>query len=342
MKTAEPANPAIEGIWQDLPQEPVPLQTVPASSRYAVFDIGSNSVKFLVAEWDGSDLRALDHRSFTTRLVEGVLTTGELAEDAMERTEAALRLLREAADRWNAGQRVAAATSAVRDSRNRRRFLKRIGQILDCPVLLLSGEEEAEVTFQGVASDPAFQDRELLIADVGGGSSQWIQGREAAIGARISLPLGCIRVRERFVSGFPIGGKVLASMLLALERQLRDSLRGFSAQEGSLVAAGGTATALAALVQELPQFDMEKIHLFSISADALERILEDLSQLDYPRLQNLPGVPAKRADIFLPGVAVLFSTLAALGIDRLTVSARGLRHGLVERLRKGWPRIGSA
>ncbi|QSR83957.1 exopolyphosphatase [Methylacidimicrobium sp. B4] len=331
--TIEPLLPACEGGWQELPRTPLPLQTASASPRCAVFDIGSNSVKFLVAEWEGGDLRALDHCSFTTRLVEGVLTTGELAQDAVERTEAALRTLRAAADRWRAERRIAAATSAVRDSRNRKSFLRRVGQILDCPVLLLSGEEEAEITFQGVAADRAFHHQELLVTDVGGGSSQWTQGRDATIGARLSLPLGCIRVRDRFVSGFPIGGKILASMLLTLERQIREALRDFSARNRTLIAVGGTATALAALVQELPRFDAEKIHGFSLPADSLECILEDLARLDLSRLQGLPGVPARRADIFIPGVAVLFSTLAALSTDRLTVSVRGLRHGLVERLR---------
>lgn len=332
--TTEPLYSAVEGR-PELPPAPMPLQTASPSPRYAVFDIGSNSVKFLVAEWDGADLRALDHRSFTTRLVEGVLTTGLLAEDAVARTEAVLHTLRGAADHWRAERRLAAATSAVRDSRNRKQFLKRASQSLSCPVLLLSGEEEAEITFQGVAADPAFRNRELLVADVGGGSSQWIQGRDAQIDARLSLPLGCIRVRDRFVSGYPVGGKLLASMLLTLEKQIREALRDFSARNRALVAVGGTATALAALAQELPQFEAEKIHLFSLPADTLERILEELARSDLERLQALPGVPSKRADIFVPGIAVFFATLAALGIDRLTVSVRGLRHGLVERLRKG-------
>ncbi|MDD4932433.1 MAG: exopolyphosphatase [Methylacidiphilaceae bacterium] len=322
------------GRWQELPPAQRSLEAAPASPRYAAFDIGSNSIKFLVAEWDGADLRTLDHRSSTTRLVEGVLATGELAEDAVERTETVLRGLREAADQWQADRRIAAATSAVRDSRNRKQFLKRISGLLDCPVLLLSGEEEAEITFRGVASDPFLQHRGLLITEVGGGSSQWTQGKGDAVEARLSLPLGCIRVRDRFVSGYPLGGRCLASMLLTLEKQLKGALHGFSARNRALIAVGGTATALAALVQELARFDVEKIHLFSVSADELQRILEELSRSELARLQALPGVPAKRADIFLPGVAVLFSTLAALGVDRLTVSVRGLRHGLVERLRK--------
>lgn len=325
---------ACKGGGPDVIPAPADGGKAPAAARYAVFDIGSNSIKFLVAEWDGGDLRVLDHRSFTTRLVEGVLTTGELSEEAVEQTVDALRALREAADRWRAGRRIAAATSAVRDSRNRKRFLKQVGDLLDCPVLLLSGEEEAETTFQGVAADPALRNRELLVADVGGGSSQWTEGRAGAVGARLSLPLGCIRLRDRFISQFPIGSKSLATMLLTLEKQLREALREFSARDRTLIAVGGTATALAALLQELPQFDVEKIHLFSATAQTLERLLEDLSRLDLDRLQELPGVPARRADIFVPGVAVFFSTLAALGIDRLTVSVRGLRHGLVERLRK--------
>ncbi|MDD2677534.1 MAG: Ppx/GppA phosphatase family protein [Methylacidiphilaceae bacterium] len=322
------------GRHPELPLAQRCRELAPASPRYAAFDIGSNSIKFLVAEWDGADLQTLDHRSSTTRLVEGVLTTGELAEDAVERTEMVLRDLREAADQWQADRRIAAATSAVRDSRNRKQFLKRIGGLLDCPVLLLSGEEEAEITFRGVAADPFLQHREILVTEVGGGSSQWTQGKAGEVEARLSLPLGCIRVRDRFVSGYPIGGKCLASMLLTLEKQLKEALREFSPGNRTLVAVGGTATALAALMQELRQFDGEKIHLFSVSVDTIELLLEELSRSDLARLQSLPGVPAKRADIFLPGVAVLFSTLAALGIDRLTVSVRGLRHGLVERLRK--------
>ncbi len=311
--------------------------------RYAVYDIGSNSVKFIVAE-DGASPQILAEESKSTRLAEDLIATCELKPEAVERTLKVLARLRAEADALGATRSRAVATSAVRDSKNRKQFLKAASEILGTPILLLSGEEEAEGVYHGICSDPAFQShhggRDLLGIDVGGGSAEWILGKGGTIGRRISLPLGCVRLRERFIPGYPVPPTALETLLRTLQEQLAPALEPFLAdlagakEELQVVGTGGTATAAAALDLGLTAFEAARIHRHSLSLARLESLMGELAALDLPALEKIPGLPPKRADIMVPGFGVLVATLRLLGADRLTASIRGLRYGILDQLMK--------
>ena len=313
--------------------------------RYAVYDIGSNSVKFIVAE-DGATPQILAEESKSTRLAEDLIATCELKPEAIERTLKVLARLRAEADALGAIRSRAVATSAVRDSKNRKQFIKAASEVLGTPLLLFSGEEEAEAVYRGICSDPAFQShhggRELLGIDVGGGSTEWILGKEGVIRQRISLPLGCVRLRERFIPGYPVPPAALETLLRTLQEQLAPALEPFladlelaGAKEGlQVVGTGGTATAAAALDLGLTAFEASRIHRHSLSLARLEALMGELAALDLPALEKIPGLPPKRADIMVPGLGVLVASLRLLGADRLTASIRGLRYGVLDQLMK--------
>jgi|GEM_PF-2381169 exopolyphosphatase/guanosine-5'-triphosphate,3'-diphosphate pyrophosphatase len=309
----------------------------PSENRnyFAVYDIGSNTIKFLTArKKDEKTIDFLLHLSYTTRLADKLFFTGELSQDAIYRTLDILRQLRMQADKLKVGSRIAAATSAVRDSKNRKKFLKAAEEVLGHKILLLSGEDEAKTIYRGVCSDPSLQGKDnfLTVLDVGGGSSEWICGKDKKPERFLSLPLGAIRIKDRFITAYPIGTKAVAQMLLCLEKQLKEQLKDFKNYCQQIIGTGGTVAAMANIFQESPKEDFLKTHLYTMETDAIQKKIEELSCYDLTKLATVPGLPQNRIEIIIPGMAVVFSTLSVLGANSITSSIRGLRYGLLDLL----------
>jgi exopolyphosphatase/guanosine-5'-triphosphate,3'-diphosphate pyrophosphatase len=300
--------------------------------RYAVFDIGSNSLKFLVCEKRGNRFHTLYEISKSTRLAEDLIRTGELKQDAMERTLAAMSELQLEGIKLGVTHFRAVATSAVRDSKNRKKFLKAAQAVLGFPVRLISGNEEATTIFSGVAADPHWRMSALFIIDIGGGSAEWIQGDSHQITRRISLPLGCVRLRERFIHQHPVGAAGVDRLRKVLHEQLQPALACYTLDDRVLVGTGGTATCLAAMELKLKEFDPHKIDHFVLPRKAVGKRLEQLRGLTLEQLARLPGLPRKRVDLIIPGTALLYVTMEILGAQEITISTRGLRYGVLHQL----------
>jgi len=297
--------------------------------RYAVFDLGSNSIKFIVADAGPHRLRVLRELSISTRLAENLIDTCELRPEAMARTLVALRQLREEADALGAEKFQAVATSAVRDSRNRREFLRSAKEVLGFPVRLLSGVEEAETIFLGVSADAHWKKKDVLILDVGGGSAEWVQGQNGQMERRLSLPLGAVRLRERFLHSYPVAPDTAALLVETIRGQISHPLAHYQLGPRTLVGTGGTATCLAAIHKGLAHFDPAKIDHLSLSLDQIRALLDRFTGRTIEQLRSIPGLPAKRADLIIPGTAVILATMEVLGARRLGVSIRGLRYGVL-------------
>ncbi|MDE1170017.1 MAG: Ppx/GppA phosphatase family protein [Verrucomicrobium sp.] len=305
--------------------------------RCAVYDIGSNSVKFLVAEVrPGRPPEILAEKSKTTRLAEDLIVRGELKEEAIERTLEALAKLRGKADKLGAAPENsrAVATSAVRDSGNRKRFLKAAAEVLGHPILLLSGEEEADGIYRGICSDPNLPSRRLMGIDVGGGSAEWVLGGDSGVLRRTSLPLGTVRLRERFLPEYPVPRQGLQLMRQTLLQQLEPVLAKYALEGREVVGTGGTLNVAAALDLGLKEYDASRIHGHRLTRERLEALVDFLAARDLETLQALPAMPQGRADIVLPGAAVFAASLRLLGAPHVTVSTRGLRYGVLEQLRE--------
>ncbi len=302
--------------------------------RYAVFDLGSNSIKFIVAEARGGPgrLRVLRERSIPTRLAEHLIDTAVLRPEAMERTLAALRELRAEAAELGVKKFRAVATSAVRDSRNRREFLKAARAVLGFPVRLLSGSEEGETIFAGVTADAHWRGRDVFIIDIGGGSTEWVQGRHGRLERRISLPLGAVRLRERFLHHYPVDPDTAALLVETVREQLRHPLAHYELGARRLIGTGGTATCLAAIQKVLPDFDPRKVDHSVLTLEQVRALLQRFTGQSLHALNQIPGLPPKRADLIIPGSAVLIATMELLGAKRVSVSVRGLRYGVLTGL----------
>jgi exopolyphosphatase/guanosine-5'-triphosphate,3'-diphosphate pyrophosphatase len=297
--------------------------------RYAVFDLGSNSIKCVMAETRARGVRILFEESIATRLAENLIDTAELKPEAIARTLEALRYLRERADGLGVENFRAVATSAVRDSRNRREFLRAAKTVLGFPVRLLSGTEEAETIFSGVTADPHWRGRDIFIHDIGGGSAEWVQGRHGTLEKRISLPLGAVRLRERFLHQYPVAPDTADLLVETIRGQIAHPLAHYQLGARRLVGTGGTITCLVAIHKALPHFDPRRIDHATLTLAQIRTLLHSFTGCTLEHLRKRPGLPAKRADLIIPGTAVVLATMQQLGADRLSVSVRGLRYGVL-------------
>ncbi len=297
--------------------------------RYAVFDLGSNSIKFVAAETRSGRVRVLAEQSISTRLAEHLIDTCELRPEAIARTLDALRELRARATVLRVEHFRAVATSAVRDSRNRRDFLPAAKEVLGFPVRLLSGAEEAGTIFTGVTADPHWRGKDVFILDIGGGSAEWVQGRHGKMEKRISLPLGAVRLRERFLHEYPVAPDTAALLVETVRAQIAHPLAPYSLGPRRLVGTGGTITCLVAIEKGLAEFDPRKIDHASLTLEQIRGLMRRFTGCTLDELRALPGLPAKRADLIIPGTAVVLATMELFGASRLHVSVRGLRYGVL-------------
>lgn len=301
----------------------------------AVIDVGTNSVKLLVAEVRDGHLLPLLEESEQTRLGSGFYETHRLQPQAIQHTAAVVAEFAERARLLASVTPLVIATSAARDAFNQDELLAAIQAASTLNVRVISGEEEAEWVFKGVATDPALANRKLLILDVGGGSTEFIVGQGEHHTFRQSFPLGSVRLLERLHPTDPPSLQDLANcrswLLEFFENHVTPAiekhLSGPSGERPSLVGTGGTATILARMERRMSNFDRDEIERTPLSrAKVLDWMVTLWSQRLTQRRQ-LVGLPAKRADIILTGVAIYEAVMQHLHIEELRVSTRGLRFG---------------
>jgi exopolyphosphatase/guanosine-5'-triphosphate,3'-diphosphate pyrophosphatase len=283
----------------------------------------------VMAETHARGVRVLREESISTRLAEHLIDTCELRPEAIARTLDALQEIRAQAAELGVTHFRAVATSAVRDSRNRREFLRAARKVLGFPVRLLSGVEEAETIFAGVIADPHWRGKDLFILDIGGGSAEWVQGRHGKMEKRISLPLGAVRLRERFLHEYPVATDTADLLVETIRGQITHPLHHYFLGNRQLIGTGGTITCLIAIHKELEKFDPKKIDHASLSVKQIRKMLHSFCGRTLDQLRSVPGLPPKRIDLIIPGTAVVLATMELLGAKRLQASVRGLRYGVL-------------
>jgi exopolyphosphatase/guanosine-5'-triphosphate,3'-diphosphate pyrophosphatase len=305
-------------------------------SRLAAVDIGTNSVRLLVADVDGegrdAKLRTLDRRMRITRLGEGVDRARALAPAAIERTLDVLREYRAALDAHGVERTRATATSAARDASNRDDFFTAAHDALGVVPELLTGAEEARLSFLG-ATAALDAPAPYLVVDIGGGSTEFVLGTDSPTGLT-SLDIGCVRVTEQFLHSDPPAPEELANAV-ATVRDLVSTVPRLvpgSPEAATLVGLAGTITTVAAVEQGLPEYDPERIHHFHLTRDAAEDVFRTLATESAADRAHNPGLEAGRVDVIVGGAIVLVNVLRVLGFDEVLVSEADILDGLVRSL----------
>jgi len=303
--------------------------------RRAVIDIGTNSIKLLVGDVSDGLVRPIDERSDQTRLGAGFYESHLLQPIPIARTaEAVARFVASARDLEAMEIRVI-ATSAARDARNPHTLTEAVRRASGLRVDIISGDQEAEWVFRGVTSDPRLHGCDLLILDVGGGSTEFILGDHGHYRFRHSFDMGSVRLLERFPPGDPPTAEDLHGCRAWLDElfdnqvvpNLRPVLSDAMRAGLKLVGTGGTTTLLARMENQMTDYDRERLDGMRLGREQILQYMTRLWGLPLARRREIPGLPANRADIILMGVAIYEAVLRHLGFNELYVSTRGLRFG---------------
>ncbi len=303
---------------------------VVAEDAVAAIDCGTNSTRLLVTDGHGTVLERLMR---ITRLGQGTDATGRLDDEAIERTVAVLREYRGVMDHHGVGRVRMTATSAARDAANRDVFLTAATEAAGTRPELLTGADEARLSFQGAASDLDPGDGPYLVVDIGGGSTEFAVGETHAVGVA-STDMGCVRLTEKYLHHDPPAPEELSQVLSVARDWLDDVAREVpdSVEARRLVGLAGTVTTVAAIELGLATYDRDRTHHFVLTRAAAEDVFRTLATETRAQRVHNPGLEEERADVIVGGAAILVAVMRYFNHDECLVSEADILDGLVASL----------
>jgi exopolyphosphatase / guanosine-5'-triphosphate,3'-diphosphate pyrophosphatase len=308
--------------------------------RVAVVDIGSNSTRLLIADLDPASgaVEEVLRRSEVTRLGEGLDASGSLAEHAIERVMSTLADYRGAIQSHGVGVNIALLTAAVREAANGEAFAARVRDEFQLDAHVLTGEEEARLTFLGATADQPGEERgnarePTVVIDIGGGSTEFVIGRGRVAGFHTSLPVGVVRMSERRIRSDPPVPEELDSLAQDVRATFQ---RNLPAEERASVtraiAVAGTATSAAAIDQRLEPYDPARVHGYMLSLAAVDEMIARVAAMNEAERRSLAGLHPDRAPTIVAGLIILGEALRAFELDAVTVSEHDILYGGALRL----------
>ncbi|HEU5265164.1 MAG TPA: Ppx/GppA phosphatase family protein [Jatrophihabitans sp.] len=306
-----------------------------APVRCAAIDCGTSSIRLLIADVDGAAVTDVVRETRIVRLGEGVDRTGRLAPTALERTRVAL-VDYAAAIRAHAAERVRmVATSATRDARNRQDFVAMVCAELGVAPEVIDGAEEAALSFAGAAS--VYSETEtapgpLLVADIGGGSTELVRGDGGAL-CSFSMDVGCVRLTERHLHDDPPPAAQVAAAVSDIRIAIEAARRHVPLNPAvTLIGVAGTVLTLAALVFGVERYDEAAVHGTTMSAAQVREVTGMLLAMTRAQRRALPAMHPGRADVIGAGALVLRTLVEEIGVDAVTASGHDVLDGIVLRL----------
>jgi exopolyphosphatase/guanosine-5'-triphosphate,3'-diphosphate pyrophosphatase len=302
--------------------------------RYAAIDIGSNSIRMEAAEViPGQAVRVLASDREVTRLGESVFRTGSVSEEAMQYTCLVLARMADLYRRLDVVGVRAVATSAIRDTRNQKTFLDRASQAAGTPVEIISGREEARLIHLGVESGWPQTGKAVLIMDIGGGSAEIIAARNGRLEEAFSKPLGAVRLHENFLKEDPPAPQQLHQMTQYIQQKLEGAVERLGhGKWDRVIATSATASAVASAVARVPRSQRDGIDRLRVSTAQVRKLYYKLSGLGLAARRKVTGIGPRRAEIIVPGIAVLLEFLREFRLPAVYYSRAGVRDGIIADL----------
>jgi exopolyphosphatase/guanosine-5'-triphosphate,3'-diphosphate pyrophosphatase len=291
--------------------------------RVGAVDLGTNSTRLLVGEVEDGRLTEAERLLVITRLGDRVDADRRLGAEAVARVHGVLEGFAARARDLGAAPVLATATSAVRDAENGRQFLADVERRHGFSTRLLSGREEAELTYRGVTSRHRAGE-DTLVCDIGGGSTELILGGPAGVAEAASLDVGCVRMSERWLDGDPPSSSDLAALREAVAQTLPRVITGPARR---VIGVAGTVTTLATIDLGLDREIPERIDGHRVSAEAIEQMLALLARLTLEERRRVRGLMPERAPTIVAGAAILAEVMSATGTGEVVVSERDILHG---------------
>ncbi len=299
--------------------------------KIASIDIGSNTVRLLILESTGKqEFKLLVSKRDITRLGEGMDTQGKLVEHRMQATLKVLSGFRQICMENGDPPLFAVATSAVREASNGQEFVRLAKKETGIDIKIISWEEEARLTLEGVYWKLPHENRKAITLDIGGGSTEFILSEGKNINGFCSTSLGVVRLTEKFITQHPVNENEFSNLQSHLQTELqvvKNKLDAFSPE--LLIGTAGTVTTLAALKDNIYPYDPEKIHGSIFSRQEAESILNDLKEKSLSQRLLLKPLERGREDLIIAGTAIVLETMRAFACEKLTVSEYSLREGII-------------
>lgn len=293
--------------------------------KYAAVDIGTNAVLLLIVE-DKNGLQDVLDVSTIVRLGEGLVASGELSLSAMARTLEVLKDYARIAATHDVAKVFCVGTAALRQASNGAEFIAAAKDICGIDVEVVSEELEARYAYLSVCNDNETGSADMVIVDIGGGSTEIIMGTDKGISGFDSLPIGSVSITDAFIAHDP----PLREEIDRVTGYIKDSLsRAAHGKGGRLIGTGGTVTNIATMIMGLESYDKRKIHGFAIKLLPLGGIISRLAALDSTGRKKLRGMEEGRQDIILQGAMILQEIMLRGGFGECVVSTKGVRYGLL-------------
>lgn len=301
----------------------------PAPIRGAVMDLGSNTFKFMLAEQRGDILDVHLETAFPTRLGESLAETKKIKPSSMKKAFKALKEFRKKIDSWETQRIAVIGTHALRRAANYKDFLTPAEKILNTKIHIISGKEEASLVYAGVISNPRWKKEKILDIDIGGGSVEFVCGKNGEISHLQSLSIGGVRIRDLFLSRYPLKKSSLEKAEDFLLKEMKKHLHKFLPFRGKLLSTGGTINTLCAIQSQKDEWP--SLEGFRLTYSALHQIFLKLSPLSLDEIKTKFGIPDNRADIIVPGALILLSAMKVLRQKQIYCCIRALRYGIWNR-----------
>ncbi len=298
-------------------------------TKRAAIDIGTNTILLLIADVEGCSIQPLVDEVRVVRLGQGVDSDGVFHPDAMKRAKSCFQEYADLLKKHHVTDCRAAATSGSRDAKNSREFFDEMELILGFEIEVISGEREAELSFNGALCSKENPDNYAII-DIGGGSTEFVCRNSNGDFVRESFDLGCVRMKERFLATDPATDSEVDSVRRYVREVFSKNSSIWSAiSQKDLVGVAGTATYLSAANLNLPHFDVEKVDNSVLTLLEIQALAARLTPMTSEERLGIGGMDEGRADVIVGGAVILEEALRAANLSELTISVRGLRFGLV-------------
>jgi exopolyphosphatase / guanosine-5'-triphosphate,3'-diphosphate pyrophosphatase len=302
------------------------------SRRFAFIDIGTNTILCLIAELkNNGGVDVLDDLADITRLGQGVHQTGCISSEGEARSLQVLQHYVERCKRLRVDQITAVGTSALRDAQNSAEVRARFKEQLGLDVRVITGEEEAAYAFLAVQKGLTLAAQELLVVDVGGGSTEFIRGNQAGVSQAVSIDIGSVRLTEQFLYSDPVREAEWEKMIVAIESELARLPHQWR-RNGSavtLVGIAGTFTTLSAIEKGLTHYSHGEVHGSPLTLSEVRRQVALFQGKTIAQRKVIPGLEPKRADVILAGACLIERIMILLQSERAIVSDQGVRYGLL-------------
>ena len=299
--------------------------------RVGTIDIGTNSMRLLIADYKNNKIENREKYINTTRIGQGVDKEGYITEEAMQRNLKALKEFSDKCKEEKCEKVYCMGTSALRDSKNGQDFVNRAKELTNIDVKIICGDEESNLGFMGVleGTDGNKKD-DILVIDIGGGSTEFIIGNEEGIKFCKSENVGALRMTEKFITTDPISDEEFNAMTDFIEETISSTLDNVKHMHISkLVGIGGAITSLSAMNQQLEVYSMEKVHNSVVTKKDLEKILQNLKNMTLNDKKTIKGLQPKRADIITAGVKILHIIMEKLEFETIVISEYDNLEGLL-------------